>query len=343
MFRRALGPASCLTALWLLLACPLVMRAAKPKPEPKDAEPAGPDFAVQGEYAGEVFTPAGNVPLGVQVVALGKGKFRGVSFIGGLPGEGWDRSPRRSSEAETHDGVTAFKSEEYSSVIKGGVLSVSVAGVKIADLKKTERESPTLGEAPPEGAVVLFDGTTADNFEKGKMTEDGLLLPGCTSKEKFSSGKLHVEFRLPFMPDARDQGRGNSGVYLQGRYEVQVLDSFGLDESDTGCGAIYSLAAPDQNMCFPPGAWQTYDVDFTAADYQDGKQVKDPIITVRQNGVPIVRKVAIPQATRSAKVEVGQEPGPIYLQDHGNPVRFRNIWFVPRTAEKPVEKGAATN
>jgi hypothetical protein len=96
-------------------------------------------------------------------------------------------------------------------------------------------------------------------------------------------------------------------------------------------------------MCFPPGAWQTYDVDFTAADYQDGKQVKDPIITVRQNGVPIVRKVAIPQATRSAKVEVGQEPGPIYLQDHGNPVRFRNIWFVPRTAEKPVEKGAATN
>ena len=172
--------------------------------------------------------------------------------------------------------------------------------MKIADLKKIERESPTLGQSPPEGAVVLFDGSTADNFENGKMTEDGLLLPGCTSKEKFGSGKLHVEFRVPFMPEARDQGRGNSGVYLQGRYEVQVLDSFGLDESDTGGGAIYSLKAPDQNMCFPPGIWQTYDIDFTAAEYQDGKKVKDPIITVKQNGVAVIRKAALTQATRSA-------------------------------------------
>ena len=127
--------------------------------------------------------------------------------------------------------------------------------------------------------MVLFDGSTADKFENGKMTEDGLLLPGCTSKEKFGSGKLHVEFRVPFKPEARDQARGNSGVYVQGRYEVQVLDSFGLEEADTGCGAIYSLKAPDQNMCYPPGAWQTYDIDFTAAEYQDGKKVKDPIIT----------------------------------------------------------------
>jgi hypothetical protein len=163
-----------------------------------------------------------------------------------------------------------------------------------------------------------------------------LLLPGCTSKEKFGSGKLHVEFCLPFMPEARDQRRGNSGVYLQGRYEVQVLDSFGLKESDTGCGAIYSLCAPDQNMCLPPGAWQTYDVDFTAAQYQDGKPVEDPIITVRQNGVPIVRKASLPQATRGAKVAVGEEPGPIYLEDHGSPVRYRNIWFVKTGAETPT-------
>ena len=248
-----------------------------------------------------------------------------------------------SSDAETHDGVTEFKSEEYSSAIKNGVLSVSLLGLKIADLKKTDRESPTIGESPPEGAVVLFDGSTADNFENGKMTEDGLLLPGCTSKEKFGSGKLHIEFRVPFVPDARDQARGNSGVYVQGRYEVQVLDSFGLDESDTGCGAIYALKAPDQNLCYPPGAWQTYDIDFTAAEYQDGKPVKNPIISVKQNGVPIIRKTAVPQATRSAKVAVGEEPGPVYLQDHGSPVRYRNIWFVERTAEKPVEKPAETN
>ncbi|HEY1784166.1 MAG TPA: DUF1080 domain-containing protein, partial [Pirellulales bacterium] len=176
--RRPSSPrAACSLALLSLLAFPLVVHAADAKTEPSVAEPSDPDYAVQGEYVGEVFTPAGNVPLGVQVIALGKGKFKGVSYLGGLPGAGWDRSPRRgSAEAETHDGVTEFKSEEYSSAIKAGVLSVSVAGVKIADLKKIERESPTLGESPPEGAVVLFDGSTADNFDGGKTSEDGLLL-----------------------------------------------------------------------------------------------------------------------------------------------------------------------
>ncbi|HEX4142185.1 MAG TPA: DUF1080 domain-containing protein [Pirellulales bacterium] len=341
MPRRTPGRAASLIALLALLASPIVVRAEEPLP--KDAEPTSPDYAVQGEYAGEVTTPAGNVAVGVQVIAVGKGKFRGVSYIGGLPGDGWERSPRTGAEAETRDGVTAFKSEEYSSTIKNGVLSVSILGVKIADLKKIDRQSPSLGEAPPEGAVVLFDGSTADHFEKGRMTEDGLLLPGCTSKEKFGSGKLHVEFRVPFMPEARDQGRGNSGVYLQGRYEVQVLDSFGLDESDTGGGAIYSVKAPDQNMCYPPGAWQTYDIDFTAAEYQDGKQVKDPTITVKHNGVPVVRKAAVPQATRSAPLPVTEEPGPLYLQDHGSPVRYRNVWFIKRGAEKPVEKAPETN
>ena len=165
------------------------------------------------------------------------------------------------------------------------------------------------------------------------MTEDGLLLPGCTTKEKFGSGKLHVEFRVPFMPEARGQGRGNSGVYLQGRYEVQVLDSFGEEESDTGCGAIYSLKAPDQNMSYPPGSWQTYDIDFTAAEYKDGQKVKDPIVSVKQNNILIDRKTTLPEATPGATVAVGDGPGPIYLQDHGDPVRYRNIWFVKKPAE----------
>jgi len=340
MFRRPLGYASSLLALTLLLSCPLALRAEEPKPEPKDAEPTGPDYAAQGEYVGQVFTQAGEAPIGVQVIALGKGKFRATGYIGGLPGEGWDRSPRKSSEGELKDGVIEIKSDEYASTIKNGVLTISVAGVKISELKKIDRESPTLGESPPDGAVVLFDGSSASNFENGKMTEDGLLLPGCTSKEKFGSGKLHLEFRLPFMPDARDQARGNSGVYVQGRYEVQVLDSFGLEEADNGCGAIYTLKAPDQNVCFPPGSWQTYDIDFTAADYQDGKKVKDPIITVKLNGVAVDRKTPLPNATAGAPVPVGEEPGPLYLQDHGNPVRYRNIWFVKKTAEKPVEKAA---
>ncbi len=155
---------------------------------------------------------------------------------------------------------------------------------------------------------------------------------------KFGSGKLHLEFRTPFLPDARDQARGNSGVYVQGRYEVQILDSFGDDESDTGCGALYKLKAADQNMSYPPGSWQTYDIDFTAAEYgADGKKVKDPVITVRQNNVLIARKTSLPQAT-PAGTAVGPEPGPIYLQDHGNPVRFRNVWFAKKAEEKPVGK-----
>jgi Domain of Unknown Function (DUF1080) len=341
MLRRTPGSASSLFALMLLLAVPIVVRAEEPKPEPKDAEPSGPDYAVQGEYAGEVVTQAGNAAVGVQIVALGKGKFKAIGYPGGLPGQGWDRSPRKASDGELKGSTAEFKSDEYTSTVKNGVLTITVAGVKIADLKKVDRESQTLGEAPPEGAVVLFDGSSAGNFEGGKMTEDGLLLPGCTSTEKFGSGKLHLEFRVPFKPEARDQARGNSGVFVQGRYEVQVLDSFGLDEADNGCGAIYSIKAPDQNTCYPPGAWQTYDIDFTAAEYQNGKKVKDPIITVKLNGVPVDRKVPLPQASPGSPVAVGDEPGPIHLQDHQNPVRYRNIWFVKKSGDKPVEKAAA--
>ncbi len=153
---------------------------------------------------------------------------------------------------------------------------------------------------PPDDAVVLFDGSTAETFEKGRMTEDGLLLPGCTSKEKLGSGKLHIEFRVPFMPEARGHARGSSGIYVQGRYKIQVLDSFGEDESETCCGAIYGLKAPDQNMSYPPGTWQTFDIDFTAAEYKDGQKVNDPIISVKHNSVLVERKTALPQATPSA-------------------------------------------
>ncbi len=113
------------------------------------------------------------------------------------------------------------------------------------------------------------------------MTDDGLLIAGATSKQKFGDCQLHVEFLLPFMPASRGQARGNSGCYLQGRYEVQMLDSFGLAGEDNECGGIYGIRAPDTNMCFPPLSWQTYDIDYTAAKYEDGKKVKNATITVR--------------------------------------------------------------
>jgi len=142
---------------------------------------------------------------------------------------------------------------------------------------------------------------------------------------------LHVEFLLPFMPTATGQARGNSGCYLQGRYEVQMLDSFGLAGEDNECGALYEIKAPDVNMCFPPLSWQTYDIDYTAARYEGDKKAKNATITVKHNGQVIQQDVELPRATRAAPVAEGPEAGPVYLQDHGNPVRYRNIWLV----EKP--------
>jgi hypothetical protein len=194
-----------------------------------------------------------------------------------------------------------------------------------------ERKSPTLGEKPPEGAIVLFDGTSADAFEGGKLDGE-LLVQGATSKQKFGSHKVHIEFRTPYQPEDDSQGRGNSGVYLQGRYEVQILDSFGLKGEQNEAGGIYSVAKPKVNMALPPLAWQTYDIDFTAAKYDGDKLVENPRITVKHNGVVIHDNVELPgdRNTTAAPVAAGKEPGPLYLQDHGNPVRFRNVWVVEK-------------
>src|SRR5207245_1293432 len=124
-----------------------------------------------------------------------------------------------------------------------------------------QRQSPTLGQCAPWGAIVLFDGSNADHFKDGKI-EDGLLKEGCETKYAYGDFQLHIEFRLPYLPAARGQGRANSGVYIQSRYEMQVLDSFGLEGSDNECGSLYKQRRPDLNMCLPPLVWQTYDIWF---------------------------------------------------------------------------------
>jgi len=282
---------------------------------------------------GKVPTDEGEVKVGVQVIALGKGKFRAVGYHGGLPGDGWDQKEKHPVEGETVDGVVTFAADDgnWRATIKNGVLTVTDRqGKKIIAFKKVQRKSSTLGAKPPAGAVVLFDGKSPDSFQGGRMTEDGLLMEGATSKQKFQSFTLHLEFRTPFKPEARGQGRGNSGFYAQGRYEVQILDSFGLEGRNNECGGIYTIADPKVNMCLPPLSWQTYDVDFTAAEYQDGKKVKDATMTVRHNGVVVHEKQALGHKTTAAPVNEGPEPGPIFLQNHGNPVRFRNIWVVKK-------------
>lgn len=312
--------------LFVLLLAPLL-----PAADSKDTAPDDPDFLVQGEYLGDVTKSEGKMRLGMQVIALGKGKFHAVAYHGGLPGGGWDKSDKRECDGETVDGVTTFKDGDNTAKIKGGAVSITAeGGVTVGELQKVSRQSSTLDAKAPEGAIVLFDGKNTDQFEKGRMTEDGLLMQGVTSKPKFQSGTLHIEFQLPYMPEARGQGRGNSGCYLQGRYEVQMLDSFGLKGENNECGGIYTVKAPDVNMCYPPLAWQTYDIDFTAAEFKDGKKEKNPRMTVRHNGVVVQENVEVPHTTTGAPIAEGPEPGPIYLQDHGNAVRYRNIWFVEK-------------
>ncbi len=297
------------------------------------ADKADADFAYQGEYAGNIDMGGMRVRYGAQIIALGDGKFHGIGYPGGLPGDGFIGGEKLEGDGTLKDDAVEFPGADATAVLSNGRVTVTTAGGELlGTLEKVERQSVTLGAAPPEGAVILFDGKSTDAFQNGKLSPEGWLMQGVTSRSEFQDARLHLEFLLPYMPQARGQGRANSGCYLQGRYEVQILDSFGLEGKNNECGGIYSVKAPRVNMCYPPLAWQTYDIDFTAARYAaDGQKLADARMTVRHNGEVIHENVAIPKATTAAPVAEGPAPGPLYLQDHGNPVRFRNIWLVEKS------------
>ena len=198
--------------------------------------------------------------------------------------------------------------------------------------------------AVPPDVIVLFNGTDFSQWtsENGKPVQwkiiDGSMevLPGSGSimtKKEFQDFKLHIEFNLPRLPQrAKGQDRANSGVYLQRRYEVQILDSFGLSSKNDDCGAIYKVKPPDKNVCKKPGRWQTYDIIFHPPRFlgegDSVTKVENARITVLHNGVLIHDNVEIPSKTGLGQPE-GPEPAPILLQDHGSKVRFRNIWVIP--------------
>src|SRR5438105_5409754 len=211
--------------------------AAKPPP-PKafiNEADAGPDFKIQGEYFGE----SGDLKLGIQVIALGKEGFEAVVYRDGLPGDGWNgNAPRRVKGKWEGEQVKFTTDDNHTLVIEKDGQSAVGANEKqeTMDFKKVIRKSPTEAAKAPAGAMVLFDGTNVDQWNGGKMDDRHLLMVGTTSKRQFKDCTLHAEFILPFMPDARGQGRANSGVYLQNRYEVQVLDSFGLKGENNECG-----------------------------------------------------------------------------------------------------------
>lgn len=327
-----------LAVLLTVACCTSSLVAQDKKKAILDPAAAGLDFDIQGEYAGTV---GDGVKIGVQIIADGGGKFRSIGYLGGLPGDGFDGALEKTipGTGVMDGGVCVItpggKHAGAHGEIKDGNLTLfGNDGVKVAEFPKVLRESATLGLKPPAGAVVLFDGTAADKFKGGRMSDDKLLMEGATSKQAFGSYKLHLEFLLSYMPQARGQQRANSGCYHQGRYEVQILDSFGLEGKDNECGGIYEIAPPKINMCFPPLSWQTYDAEFHAAEYNDdGKKTKNAWVTVKHNDVVIHEKQDLPRGTRAAPVKEGPDAGPLFLQNHGNPIRYRNIWVLPIDGE----------
>lgn len=304
---------ACAAALFLITSA----FGARPKgqiwTDPKKAAQEDADFAVQGEYVGK--------SSGVQVVALGEGQFYVSTFEGGLPGAGWNKS---APVVATTD--------------KAGVTGATKG------TNRVERVSPTLHKKAPAGADVLVGDRVDAKLVKGEAKE-GFLWAGAQSIKEYGNFTMHLEFRLPYIPKAAvsSQDRGNSGIYLQNRYEVQVLDSFGLvydreqiklpirSDPKQWCGCFYKFKTADTPMCFPPLTWQTYDIDFSAPTFDGaGKKTADATITVVQNGVKIHDAVKLPKGTGAGGGRKEVPKGPIIFQGHGNPVAFRNIWILEK-------------
>ncbi|MCX5676070.1 MAG: DUF1080 domain-containing protein [Planctomycetota bacterium] len=318
-------------------------RAKAPAPNPADE----PDDGIQGEYAGTYRpsdAPSPSEKAEAKVIGEGGGTYRCILTLGEgdkavkveLKGKAEDDGRRVRLAGETGGA-------NWSALIEKGKALSATSGKDSALLTPAVRKSPTEGAKPPPGAIVLLP------FEEGKKPsldawadmkggpapwvpqDDGSILVrggNIQTRQEFTNVRLHVEFRCPYMPAARGQGRGNSGVYLQSRYECQVLDSFGLPPKDNECGGLYSVSTPKVIASLPPGRWQTYDITFHAPTVEDGKIAKPATMSVVHNGIEIHKDVKIDHVTTAGVSGPIKSPAPLMLQDHGNPVRYRNIWLV---------------
>lgn len=208
-------------------------------------------------------------------------------------------------------------------------------------LEYKNRQSPTLGLAPPAGATVLLakadDGPPSLREWTNKTwppLPDGSMRVGnrdTSTLKEFGDHQMHLEFLCPFEPENQGQGRGNSGVYVQGRYELQVLDSFGFDPGRNTCGALYYIAPALRPATLPPLTWQTYDVTFHAARFNAvGELDKNPVLElVKLNGRVVHQNLELTQTSYAGLGKTHQKVGPLMLQDHKNQVRYRNIWIKP--------------
>lgn len=292
----------------------------------------GPDSIVywQGEYVGAVEGEEGKESLAAQVVARRNDNYELVLYPSGLPGQGWDpESGTQRLSATIADGQLVFKSDDgrvYK--VEDGTIEVRhEERGRLGTLERTFRTSPTLELDPPDGAVVLFDGTDVEKFREGaKMTEDGLLDQGARTAEAYADIFLHVEYMLPFWDSS---GRANSGIYIQDRYEVQIHDSFGHPGGRSEAGALYRKRAPELNVSLPPYHWQTFDILFRAPRFnKEGDKTENARVSVVHNGVLVQDDVELEKGTGlgGGRKEVPREH--LYLQHHRGPTFFRNVWLI---------------
>ncbi|MCA9211989.1 MAG: DUF1080 domain-containing protein [Planctomycetales bacterium] len=294
------------------------------------ADPPDADHPFMGEYHGSVNADGKTSRAGLQVVALGNGEFTGMAYGGGLPGSGWDQKNRiKVSGNRTENTVTLTTDEGHKVTLDGLYANVQDKdGNDIGRLKKVIRSSATLGAYPPEYSIVLFDGHGTQAFKDGKVDDEGYLKVGTELLPLYGDFTLHMEFRIPYYPERRGQHRGNSGLYINSRYEVQILDSFGLEGLPNECGGLYRQKAADQNMALPPGSWQTYDIRFRSPKFDSaGEKTENARITVRHNNVVIHDDYEIIAKTGAGKKEAPNLL-PTKLQDHASDVQFRNMWLI---------------
>jgi len=303
----------------------------------------------EGSWYGDT---GGEGTLSAQVINQGKGNYRAVmkADIGEPePARGVMQGKRKGDRVQFKGTVDAGAALGGIYQCTGHILAGTFTGRYTGPdsegsfrMKKVRKTSPTLGAKPPEAAIVLFDGKDLSrwvtnregNPNPWKPVDGAMEVRGgdIVTKDRFGDFKLHLEFRVPLMEEARGQGRGNSGVFLPGNCEeLQVLDSFGFEPSKGSCGAIYDQKPPRVNASLPPGEWQTYDITCLVPRFDEkDNMIQKTILTVHHNGVLIHDRFP---AKRKTNRRHGDHFRGILLQDHGNPARFRNIWLVPLKPE----------
>jgi hypothetical protein len=311
--------------------------------KPFDAK--NPDVAkipLMGDWVGTI----GKDPIVAQVIVMDKGE-----YIVNMMAKFDTRDPKFAVLTGKCDALSGtakdgkYKGAKWTAKLTETSLSgtVECSSKSTFSLKRVMRLSHRLGAAAPKGATVLLSDKTkdlSDTFTRGgdkpcgwKLLKGGVMqcVPrggSALTKKKFGSMHLHAEFRTAFMPDKKGQGRSNSGFYIQNRYETQVLDSYGLKGEANECGGLYRAVIPRVNMCAPPGQWQSYDIFFRAPKFDKSgeKQIEGAHITVVHNGVLIHNDLVMKKGTGNGGRRKPIAAEFLLLQDHGNPVEFRNIW-----------------